>query len=261
MIDRLCIKNEGAPDNAAGCGVERKTDSGRPGPVGVIIVAAGSASRMQGVDKQMLLLGKLPVLFHSAMAFQKCQQVREIVLVVRGEQVEQIDELSREYGCTKVTAVTAGGDSRQKSVALGLEKLSAGLSLIAVHDGARPFVTQEEIGRCILDARTYGAAALGVAARDTLKKADAGGSILHTVDRTGIYMIQTPQIFDAKLYHQAMFRAVEQGREYTDDCQLAESMGAAVHITPGSFLNLKITTPEDLAFAQAVADCSGILEK
>lgn len=259
MIKRVCVEKK--DHSPAGATSEKRMDSARQGPAGVIIVAAGSASRMQGVDKQMLLLGRMPVLFHSTMAFERCSQVEEIVLVVRAEQVDPVQRMVREYGCSKVTVVTSGGDTRQRSVALGLEKLSRGLSLIAVHDGARPFVTQEEIQRCIGDARTYGAAALGVAARDTLKKADEDGNILHTVDRTSIFMIQTPQIFDAQLYYRAMNRAVEQGREYTDDCQLAESMGAAVHITPGSFLNLKITTPEDLSFAQAVARCTGLLEE
>lgn len=159
-------------ENAIGASVGRRQHGqcGKSDSVGVIIVAAGSANRMQGVDKQMLLLGKMPVLFHSAMVFEKCAQVEEIVLVVRAEQVAPVCQMVGEYGCTKVTAVTAGGDSRQRSVALGLEKLSRGLSLIAVHDGARPFVTQEEVQRCIGDAQRYGAAALGIAARDTLKR-------------------------------------------------------------------------------------------
>lgn len=221
----------------------------------VVIVAAGSASRMDGIDKQLSMLGDSPVVVHSVERFQASPAVSEIVLVCRGEQLPVYYSLIREYQLDLVSTVVAGGATRQESVFRGIRACSGDADYYAIHDGARPLITREEIETCFDAAVEHGAAAVGTPVKDTIKVAGSDGLILSTPDRSGLYAIQTPQIFSASLYRTAMERAEREAVQYTDDCQLVERTGRQVYISPGSYQNLKITTPEDIVIAQALLAC------
>lgn len=217
-----------------------------------VIVAAGSASRMGGLDKQLLPLGEIPVVVHSIGRFQECPLVDEIVVVCRGDQIPVYYDLVRDYGLDKVSTVVAGGTHRQQSVLRGIEACSGEAEYFAIHDGARPLVTPEEIRLCAEAAVEYGAAAVGAPVKDTIKRSGPDRLIRDTPDRRDLYAIQTPQIFEAGLYRSAVDLAERTHALYTDDCQLVEKTGRPVYISPGGYQNIKITTPEDIAVAQAI---------
>lgn len=225
-----------------------------PVHIAAVIAAAGAASRMEGIDKQMAELGEIPIVVRSIMAFQDCPAVTEIVVVCKEEQIPNLYDLVREYDLNKVATVVRGGGSRQESVFAGVGAVTAETKYLAIHDGARPLIRRIDIENCIRDAIKYRAAALGAEIRDTVKRTDSDGFIRSTLDRRNLYAIQTPQIFEIGLYRQIMEAAMEKGEEYTDDCQLAESAGYRVHVTKGSFSNLKITTPEDLDLAESLLE-------
>lgn len=220
--------------------------------ISAVIVAAGEGNRMEGIDKQTSLIDDLPVVVRSIAAFEACPRISEIVLVCREERLADFYALVQEYGPYKVTSVVSGGAQRQDSVFRGIEACSGQAEYFAIHDGARPLVTQDVIEDCLDLAIEHGAAAAGVRCKDTIKLLDAQGRILSTPDRERTYCVQTPQIFAAGLYRRAMERAKREGARYTDDCQLVEREGERVYISPGSYENIKITTPEDLALADAV---------
>lgn len=222
-------------------------------PLGVVIVAAGSASRMQGIDKQELEVAGVPVVIRSIRAFERCPQVEEIVVVTRPKKVEHLWELVRRFGLQKVTQVVPGGASRQQSVKNGVLALQKQSPLLAIHDGARPFVTRAVIGACQQLAGETGAATAAVLTKDTIKVAAPDGSIQETPDRSRLYLTQTPQIFRRESYLCAMEEAEAQGWDCTDDCQLLERMGQKVYLAQGDYRNIKITTPEDLPLAQVLA--------
>jgi len=155
------------------------------GPVTVLIPAAGLSSRMEGADKLTLSLGDAPVLVHTLRAFQRCASVDEIILITRPEKIESLVEMVRTHKLRKVSTVTEGGDTRLESVARGFAQISARKGLVAVHDGARPFITPDDIEKVIRAARKHGAAAAAVPATDTLKKCDENGRILEPSPATG----------------------------------------------------------------------------
>lgn len=221
--------------------------------LGAVIVAAGSASRMQGIDKQELEVLGVPVVVRSIRAFDRCPQVEEIVVVTRAEKVEHLWELVRRFGLSKVSHVVAGGATRQQSVKNGVLALEKTSPLLAIHDGARPFVTGAVIEACRSLAEQTGAATAAVVTKDTIKVAAADGSIQETPDRSRLYLTQTPQIFRREDYRAAMDQAERCGWDCTDDCQLLERMGKKVYLAQGDYRNIKITTPEDLPLAQALA--------
>ncbi len=216
---------------------------------GVIVVAAGSSTRMGGRDKLFLPLSGKPVLVYSLTALQCCPEVRQIVVVTRREKIEQVKVLCRTHGLDKVIHVVCGGESRQQSVGAGLSCLQD-CDYVAIHDGARPLLDPRDASRVIADAHAYGAAALGIYTRDTVKIADDTGFILQTPPRRRTVQIQTPQVFQSSLYRRAWREAEQTGADYTDDCQLVEAVGQPVFITQGKASNLKITTPEDLLAAR-----------
>lgn len=220
--------------------------------VSAIIVAAGSGTRMGGIDKQMLSLCGMPVLMHSVRLFDAMDCVKEIVLVTRSEQQETIRQLCETAQVKTPVVLVSGGDTRQQSCIHGLHACTPSAELIAIHDGARPLAAQEDVLQVIEDAWKYGAAALGVPSKDTVKMIDQQGFIAGTPDRNLVWNVQTPQVFRKSLYEQAVQCAQQQGREFTDDCQLVEAMGQRVYLTRGSYSNIKITTPEDQWIAQAL---------
>lgn len=217
------------------------------GRCGAVIVAAGSASRMGGTDKITAMLRGKPVILRTVETFQSCDAVAEIVIVTRPDLIGKISGLCR--GCSKVTAVVAGGKTRQESVHLGLNTLSKECKLAAIQDGARPLVTEQLVDRVIRAAHTYRAAAPGIPVKDTVKLVE-GSVIQSTPDRKKLYAVQTPQVFDFDLLRGALAKAAKEGKELTDDCSAVENMGMKIKLVEGDERNLKITTPIDLKIAE-----------
>lgn len=220
--------------------------------VAAVVAAAGSSSRMEGIDKQRALLEELPVLVRSIAALSECPLVEEIVLVCPPRLIPDYYAMVQDYRLDKVASVVGGGATRQESVFLGVAACGEDSAYFAVHDGARPLVSPQAVERCISAAVEHGAAALGVPVKDTLKRLDENGFVVATPPREDLVAIQTPQVFEANLYRRAMAQARHDGRDYTDDCQLVERAGMRVKVVPGSYGNIKITTPEDLALAGAL---------
>ena len=214
---------------------------------GAVIVAAGNASRMGGIDKVMAPLDGEPMIVKTVRAFQECPGVREIVIVTRPDLLETIMSLC--HGFDKVRAVVAGGADRPASVRNGMNALSDKVKLVAVQDGARPLVTWELIDRTVRAANTYHAAAPGIPVKDTTKIVD-GGVVTETPDRNLLRAIQTPQVFDFDLLRGALQQAELDGAAITDDCSAVERLGMKVRIVEGDEHNIKVTTPMDLKIAQ-----------
>ena len=218
---------------------------------GAVIVAAGTASRMGGIDKVMAPLGGEPMIAKTVRTFQNCDAVSEIVIVTREDLIVPITNLCKDM--PKVTAVVCGGKSRQESVNLGLNALSGKIKLAAVHDGARPLITWQVIDRAIRAANTYGAAAPAIPVKDTIKVVQ-GGVVKTTPDRATLFAVQTPQVFDFDLLRGALKKAELDGAQVTDDCSAVERMGVAVKIVEGDERNIKVTTPMDLKIAEMLLE-------
>lgn len=213
---------------------------------GAVIVAAGNASRMGGIDKVMAEVGGEPMIVRTVRTFQNCDEIDEIVVVTRQDLIVKITDLCA--GFSKVKAVVAGGEDRPQSVRNGLSVLSQKVRLVAVQDGARPLVTNAVIARTVQAAKTYGAAAPGVPVKDTVKIV-AAGLIKETPDRSSLQAIQTPQVFDLDLLKGALKKAMTDKAAITDDCSAVERLGMSVKIVEGDERNIKITTPLDLKIA------------
>lgn len=218
-----------------------------------VVPAAGSSTRMAGRDKILLPLGEQPVLAHTLRALELCPYITEIVIVTRRELIVPIGQLCRDYGFQKITKVVPGGESRTHSVLNGVREVSGQAELIAIHDGARPLVSQEVLERAIVRAAQCGAAAPAVPVKDTIKRA-RDGMVEATLNRSELFAIQTPQVFQGDLIRIALIKALEEGAELTDDCSAVERLGIGVALTQGDYRNLKITTPEDLAVAEALLE-------
>lgn len=218
---------------------------------GAVIVAAGSASRMGGIDKVMAPLGGEPMILRTVRAFEDCEAVKEIVIVTRQDLMGPIAELCS--GFTKVRSVVQGGSSRQESVKLGLLALSKEVRLAAVHDGARPLVSGELIDKVIRAAHSYGAAAPAIPVKDTIKVFE-GGFIAATPDRSTLRAVQTPQVMDRDLLLGALEKAEQEGTALTDDCSAVEHIGMRVRLVEGEERNLKVTTPLDLKIAELLLE-------
>lgn len=216
-----------------------------------IIVAAGSSTRMGGVDKLSASLGGKPALLRTLQAFEDCKCIDEIVVVVQQKRITGVDALCRANELHKVTAIVAGGETRTESALAGLECAGKKIRLAAIHDGARPLVTADIIERAVLTAARTGAAAPAIPLKDTVKRVK-DGVVVETPPRADMINVQTPQVFDKDFIEGALFQALEQGISLTDDCSAAERLGLKVHLTEGSEENLKITTPLDLALANLI---------
>ena len=218
---------------------------------GAVLVAAGSASRMGGIDKVMAPLGGTPMIVRTARAFQDCEAIKEIVIVTRQDLILPITGLCQ--GMDKVKAVVVGGGSRQESVWLGLNALSKEVELAAVHDGARPLVSGALIDRVVRAAHSYGAAAPAIPVKDTIK-VEQGGMIASTPDRSTLRAVQTPQVFDFDLLRGALQKAERDGAAVTDDCSAVERLGMNIRLVEGEERNLKVTTPLDLKIAEMLLE-------
>ena len=217
---------------------------------GAVIVAAGNATRMGGIDKVMAPIDGEPMIVRTVRAFQQSDVIRQIVVVTRQDLVVQVMDLCS--GFDKVRAVVAGGEDRPGSVRAGLAALSADMKLVAVHDGARPFVSWQVIDRTVRAAHTYAAAAPGIPVKDTIKIVQ-GGIVRATPERKTLQAIQPPQVFDVDLLKGALKKAALDQAAITDDCSAVERLGMSVKIVEGEERNIKITTPMDLQLAQLLA--------
>jgi 2-C-methyl-D-erythritol 4-phosphate cytidylyltransferase len=206
---------------------------------------------MGGQDKLLLPLGDAPVIVHTLRALENCPYIREILVVTREELMVPLSKLCADSGFTKVSKVLLGGDSRTESVRLGVCEVSKRSELIAIQDGARPLVSQRVLEDTILMAARRGAAAPAVPVKDTIKRV-ARDVVTETLPREELFAVQTPQVFSADLIRAALHRAMEEQAVLTDDCAAVERIGMKVTLTRGAEENIKITTPADLAVAQAL---------
>lgn len=219
--------------------------------VSVIIAAAGNSTRYgTGKSKQFLILDNTPVLIKSIQAFEAIDDVKEIIITARKQDFDIIEDFIAQYGVRKVKHIVEGGATRQDSIYAAVEKVEKEADLIAVHDGARPLIKREVIESVIQKADEVDAAACAVPVKDTIKIIDSSGKIVTTPERDSLRAVQTPQVFRLSLYKEAIEKAVSDGKQYTDDCQLVESMGYPVYLVDGDYENIKITTPDDLLVAE-----------
>jgi 2-C-methyl-D-erythritol 4-phosphate cytidylyltransferase len=221
--------------------VERKKEK-----AGAVIVAAGKSERMGDVDKMFASLGGEPLLLRTTRPFQQSSLIDQVVVVVSGEREMMCRHLVAGPDWPKVSDVCLGGRRRQDSVAEGLKRL-AGCDLVVIHDGARPLVTVELIEEGLKAAKETGAAAAAVPVTDTIKVADEGRTVLETPSRQNLWAIQTPQVFSFRMISEAYEKVND---DVTDDASLVERLGYKVKLYMGSYDNIKITTPADLALAE-----------
>jgi len=219
-----------------------------------VIVAGGSGSRMTlSIRKQYLVLGNRPVLVHALAAFDACEAIEAIYLVVPAADMEFCrKQICPASACRKPVHLVAGGQQRQDSVFAGLSAAKGHAELVAIHDGVRPFILPAQIAESLAQAGRHGACILATPASETLKECAEKGWIARTLDRGKIWMAQTPQTFRFDLIHRAHLHARVNGLTATDDAQLVEIQGLPVALIPGSPLNIKITRPEDLLLAEAI---------
>lgn len=221
----------------------------RNGPAFAIVVAAGRSERMGGGEKVFSQLMGRPLLAWTLGAFKRCDDIAETIVVAAPDAVQRMQDFVREWRFTKVTAVVAGGATRQESVRAGLDFASEAV-IVAVHDGARPLVTPELISEGVALARRTGAALCAIPARDTVKEVAGEPPIVAgTPARERMWLAQTPQVFDRQLLLEAHSRAAA---SVTDDAALVEAIGHPVHVYEGAASNFKVTTPEDLIIAEAL---------
>lgn len=216
-----------------------------------VIVAAGASTRM-GIPKQLIPLRGVPVIAYTLSAFEQAASIDEILLVARQEHMLQYYDIAKSYGIGKLTQIIPGGNSRQESAARGVYACHDNTAFFAIHDGARPLIRPQIIDAVAAAAYRDGAATAAVRVKDTVKVSNDDGFIAGTPDRRYLWNVQTPQIFERRLYLDALKRAVRDGRDYTDDCQLAEAAGYPVRLVESDYGNIKITTPEDVSLAESL---------
>ena len=215
-----------------------------------VIVAGGSGTRFGG-DKLAEDLGGMPVLARTLLVFERAEVVKSIVVAARRESVDAVRDLCRQYGISKCTAVVPGGETRAQSCLAGVMAVPPEAELIAIHDGARPLVTEKIVTDALWAAYRHTAAVPAVPVRDTVKVADKG-MVTGTPDRAHLYAAQTPQCFQADLIRAALLDAAENAPDVTDDCAAVERIGGRIALSEGSEENIKITTPLDLRLARII---------
>ncbi|MBQ7713425.1 MAG: 2-C-methyl-D-erythritol 4-phosphate cytidylyltransferase [Oscillospiraceae bacterium] len=221
-------------------------------PYCAALIAAAGSSRRMGEDKLLLPLGGIPVLAHTLRAVDAASGVDEIVVAAREEDIPRFAELCKLWGIAKPVKLVAGGATRTESVYRAALEASPDAALLAVQDGARPFVTPELIDAVIEAARVHSAAAPAVPVKDTIRLAENGAASAKTLDRSALRAVQTPQVFDAQLLRAALKSAFDAGVELTDDCSAVERIGKEIYLTDGSEENIKLTTPLDMTLAEAI---------
>ena len=217
-----------------------------------LVAAAGSSSRMGGINKLLEPLDGIPVLVRTLTALERAQRVDSIVIATREEDLITVSQLCKTYGITKCTKVIRGGEDREHSVLLAALEAEPDTELLAVQDGARPLVSPALIDRVIEAAQRCGAAAPAIPVKDTIKTVREDGAVEETLERSRLRAVQTPQVFEASLLKAALQAALEEGAALTDDCSAVERLGKVVYLIEGEETNLKITTPTDLILAEAL---------
>jgi 2-C-methyl-D-erythritol 4-phosphate cytidylyltransferase len=227
--------------------------------VSAIIVAAGKGLRfMEGARKQFFSLAGKPVLCHTLDKFEASPAVHSIILVVGQDEKDYcLKEIVEKYRYSKVSQIVGGGKRRQDSVKNGIDALSPDAGIVVIHDGVRPFVTDEMIEKSVHSAMEVGASVTAVPVKDTIKLSGPDGMVSKTLERDALWQVQTPQAFQVGLIKDAYQKAARDGFTGTDDASLVERLGLKVHLLPGSYSNIKITTPEDLTLAQMLLQTQG----
>ena len=211
-----------------------------------VILAAGNGTRMKTKDSKLLLkINGKTVLERSVNAFLNISDVDEVIVVAREKDIPAFSDILTDERVSFVV----GGDTRQQSVMNAVDVIDD-CELIIIHDGARPLIKSEDIENTIRAAKENKAAAVGVFVKDTVKVVDKNGFVVSTPDRSTLFAVQTPQIFDFELYRNVAQNAREKGLDFTDDCQLVESFNQKVKTVVGSYSNIKITTPDDIVLAE-----------
>lgn len=223
------------------------------GKVCAIIVAAGKGKRMGTKQSKMYLqLKGRPVLFYTLKVFSECPLIDEIILVTSIEEIDYCwSEIIEKYNLKKVYKIISGGSERQQSVYNGLKAISS-CDIVLIHDGARPFVTDEIIRNGLKYAKLYGASACGMAPKDTIKLIDKDNFSLSTPDRKMLFTVQTPQCFDYNLILECHEKVLRDKIVVTDDTMAVELYGHKVFLYQGSYRNIKITTAEDMLLAEVM---------
>lgn len=221
--------------------------------VSAIIVAAGDSSRMGlNKSKQFIKLKGEPVIKHTLWAFEISDVIDSVIVVCREQDERELKAVIRSGGFSKVKAVVYGGKTRDVSVKNGVLACDERTTHFAIHDGARPLVSDKDIKAVVNEAIKCRAAALGTLVTDTIKVVDEDNNIVSTPDRSELRAVQTPQVFEKELYLKALSEGSSKG--ITDDCQLVESIGEKVKIVIGSERNIKLTTQNDILIAESLID-------
>jgi len=215
----------------------------------VIIVSGGKSSRMNGINKQFIELCGIPVIIRSIKAFDNIDEICEIIVVTSTDSLEAMKKLIAKYNFNKKIRITVGGETRQQSVFNGFNLVDEKSEYVAIHDGARPLISRNAIKQLMENVKLYSATTVGVPVKDTIKVVQ-DGFIKNTPKRDTLFITQTPQIFDKKLYTESVESAIKNGLDFTDDCQLVENIGYKVFMTIGEYSNIKITTPDDIKLAE-----------
>lgn len=216
-----------------------------------VIPAAGKGERFgRGSNKVFAEASGKPLLAYTLDAFERSELIDEIIIVVAESEIDEARRVAETFDISKVKAVVAGGNHRQDSVWQGISAVSDASDIIAIHDGARPLVSQETIQATVAAARFYGAGVAAVPVVDTIKSADPDAMVTSTPDRNSLWAIQTPQTFKKDVLHRAFERAKEDGYYATDDAALVEHLGHPVKLVMGAYDNIKVTTPQDLDFVE-----------
>lgn len=224
--------------------------------VSCIIVAAGKASRMNmHQNKQYINIGEVPVLARTISVFQHCSSINEIVVIINKDDLNTYNNLiGTSFNFPKVKKLAFGGKKRSDSVYSGLINVSEDADIVLIHDGARPFVTDNIIKSCIQGAYNHDACCVAVPVKDTIKEVDELLFVNKTVDRANLWAVQTPQAFKYDLIKKAHEKAKEESFAGTDDAILVERLGKKPFLVMGSYNNIKITTKEDIVFAQFIIE-------
>lgn len=218
-----------------------------------LIPAAGAGKRMGGErNKQYFEVGGRPILVHTLEVFDRCDAISEVYLIVPEDDCAFACEIIDGMRFSKSIKVIPGGKERQDSVRNGLNSIYK-CDMVMIHDGVRPFVTEDIINMAIEETNKYGATTVAVPAKDTIKSVDGDGFVIETLERKKLWQIQTPQTFRYEIIKEAFDRAYADGFYGTDDAALVERLGYKVKIVEGSYQNIKITTPEDMVIAEAIS--------
>lgn len=222
-----------------------------------VVLAAGNSQRM-GKDKILMPLGGAPVIAHTLKALQSAECIDEIVVVTKYERLQELADICHDHGISKASKVVVGGKTRLESSLIGVSNADERAKYIAIHDGARPFVTNSLIERVVHSAHQHGASAPAVSATDTVRILNVKGAVVETPSRDLVALMQTPQVFLTEMIKAALTRAQQKGTKLTDDCSAVEAMGYKVAVVAGSPDNIKLTTARDLYIAEGIlAERSG----